>query len=147
MPEKDQIRKIQFTGKSSFIVSLPKDWIRDQGIKQGDQVSVARQGSSIIQIKPLNFSKSSSNDSATLLVSSKDDKYTITRKLISLYFLHYKTINVRPKTDRIDPNQRMKNYGARLYNYRIIIIPSTNKENLQVLYHMNELVFITKLKL
>ena len=35
MVDKDQIRKIQFTGKSSYIVSLPKDWIKDQGLKQG----------------------------------------------------------------------------------------------------------------
>ena len=27
MTEKDNIRKIQFTGKSSYIVSLPKEWI------------------------------------------------------------------------------------------------------------------------
>ena len=141
MPEKDQIRKIQFTGKSSFIVSLPKDWIRDQGIKQGDQVSVARQGSSILQIKPLNFSKSSSNDSATLLVSSKDDKYTITRKLISLYFLHYKTINVRPKTDRIDPNQRMavRNAVKKVLMGAEITGDSTNEITIQVLINLVEL--------
>ena len=28
MADRDQIRKIQFTGKSSYIVSLPKDWIK-----------------------------------------------------------------------------------------------------------------------
>ena len=39
MADRDQIRKIQFTGKSSYIVSLPKDWIKDQGLKQGDQVT------------------------------------------------------------------------------------------------------------
>ena len=55
MAEKDQIRKIQFTGKSSYIVSLPKDWIRDQGIKRGDQVSVVRQGSSVLEIKPVSY--------------------------------------------------------------------------------------------
>ena len=36
MADKGQIRKIQFTGKSSYIVSLPKDWIKDQGLKQGE---------------------------------------------------------------------------------------------------------------
>jgi len=59
MADKDQIRKIQFTGKSSYIVSLPKDWITDQGLKQGDQVSVGRNGSNTLEVKPVNFSKSS----------------------------------------------------------------------------------------
>ena len=57
MVEKENLRKIQFTGKSSYIVSLPKEWIKDQGIKQGDQVSVVRQGSSVIEIKPINFGR------------------------------------------------------------------------------------------
>ena len=97
MVEKDQIRKIQFTGKSSYIVSLPKEWIKDQGIKQGDQVSVMRRGSSIIEIKPVSFARRTTQDAATLVITSKDDKHTITRKLIALYFLHYKTINVKPE--------------------------------------------------
>jgi len=47
---KEEFRKIQFTGKSSYIVSLPKQWIRDMGLKQGDQIRVARQGASTLQI-------------------------------------------------------------------------------------------------
>ena len=107
MANKDQIRKIQFTGKSSYIVSLPKEWIKDQGIKQGDQVSVVRQGSSVVEIKPVDFGRRVMQDTATLVITSKDDKHTITRKLIALYFLHYKTINVKPKNGRVDPNQRI----------------------------------------
>ena len=57
MNEHDQLRKIQFTGKSSYIVSLPKGWIIEQGLKQGDQVNVSRQGSSVLEIKPINISK------------------------------------------------------------------------------------------
>ena len=55
MADRDQIRKIQFTGKSSYIVSLPKDWIKDQGLKQGDQVTVGRNGSTILEVKPVSF--------------------------------------------------------------------------------------------
>ena len=66
MTDKDQIRKIQFTGKSSYIVSLPKEWVKDQGIKQGDQVNVVRQGSSVLEIKPVNFGRRSTQDSATV---------------------------------------------------------------------------------
>ena len=50
MVENVETRKIQFTGKSSYIVSLPKQWITDLGLKQGDQVVVSRQGSSGLQI-------------------------------------------------------------------------------------------------
>ena len=106
MNEDDQLRKIQFTGKSSYIVSLPKGWIIDQGLKQGDQVNVSRQGSSVLEIKPLNISNNKNQEEAIITVSSNDDESAILRKLIALYFLHYQTIHIKPKTDRINPAQR-----------------------------------------
>ena len=32
MEEREETRKIQFTGKSSYIVSLPKQWVVDGGL-------------------------------------------------------------------------------------------------------------------
>ena len=141
MVEKENLRKIQFTGKSSFIVSLPKEWIKDQGIKQGDQVSVVRQGSSVIEIKPINFGRRATQDAATLVITSKDDKHTITRKLIALYFLHYKTINVKPKNGRIDPNQRIaiRNTVKKILMGAEITADSTNEITIQVLINLVEL--------
>ena len=106
MNEHDQLRKIQFTGKSSYIVSLPKGWIIEQGLKQGDQVNVSRQGSSVLEIKPINISNNKNQEEAIITVSNNDDESAILRKLIALYFLHYQTIHIKPKTDRIDPTQR-----------------------------------------
>jgi phosphate uptake regulator len=42
MTNNEEMRKIQFTGKSSYIVSLPKEWVMDMGLKQGDQVTIVR---------------------------------------------------------------------------------------------------------
>ena len=106
MNEHDQLRKIQFTGKSSYIVSLPKGWIIEQGLKQGDQVNVSRQGSSVLEIKPINISNNKNQEEAIITVSNDDDESAILRKLIALYFLHYQTIHIKPKTDRINPAQR-----------------------------------------
>ena len=106
MNEHDQLRKIQFTGKSSYIVSLPKGWIIEQGLKQGDQVNVSRQGSSVLEIKPINISNNKNQEEAIITVSNNDDESAILRKLIALYFLHYQTIHIKPKTDRINPAQR-----------------------------------------
>ena len=141
MADKNQIRKIQFTGKSSYIVSLPKEWIKDQGIKQGDQVSVMRRGSSIIEIKPVSFARRTTQDAATLVITSKDDKHTITRKLIALYFLHYKTINVKPKNGRIDPNQRIaiRSTVKKILMGAEITADSTNEITIQVLINLVEL--------
>tara|TARA_B110000014_G_scaffold157161_1_gene110456 strand:- start:6922 stop:7971 length:1050 start_codon:yes stop_codon:yes gene_type:complete len=141
MEGKDQIRKIQFTGKSSYTVSLPKEWIKDQGITQGDQVTVSRQGTSILEIKPINSTKSSTQDAATIVINSKDDKYTIARKLIALYFLHYKTINVKPKNGIINPSQRIaiRNAVKKMLMGAEITADSTDQITIQVLINLVEL--------
>ncbi len=107
MVEREETRKIQFTGKSSYIVSLPKRWVMDLGLKQGDSINVIRQGSSTLQISPTqNHTKTLQIEDATFEVELEDDNSSIVRKLISLYFLGFKTINVKPKTGRFKPDQR-----------------------------------------
>jgi len=54
MSSGEETRKIQFTGKSTYIISLPKQWITDLGLKQGDQVSVERKGISRLHVTPYN---------------------------------------------------------------------------------------------
>ena len=107
MTEREETRKIQFTGKSSYIVSLPKRWIMDLGLKQGDPINVVRQGSSTLQISPTQYqTKALKIEDATFEVELDDDNSTIARRLISLYFLGFKTINVKPKAGRFKPAQR-----------------------------------------
>ena len=106
MVKQEDHRKIQFTGKSSYIVSLPKEWVNDNGLRQGDQVSINRNGRSILEIKPLGITKSNSQESATIVISNNDSDESILRKLIALYFLHYQTIHIKPKSERITPSQR-----------------------------------------
>ena len=50
--QREETRKLQYTGGSSYIVSLPKKWIQDLGLKQGDHVIILRQGNSTLQIAP-----------------------------------------------------------------------------------------------
>ena len=104
MAENEETRKIQFTGKSSYIVSLPKQWIFEMGLKQGDQVTVVRQGTSTLQIVPSKrHTKIVNTDDATIEIDSDDEGSSIVRKLVSLYLLGFSTINVKPKAGRLKP--------------------------------------------
>ena len=57
MSSGEETRKIQFTGKSTYIISLPKQWVTDLGLKQGEQVSVDRKGISSLYVTPYNTRK------------------------------------------------------------------------------------------
>ena len=47
-----EFRKIQFTGRSSYIISLPKKWIVENNLKQGDVVPLLLNPNGSITIFP-----------------------------------------------------------------------------------------------
>ena len=142
MSNHDETRKIQFTGKSSYIVSLPKDWVKELGLKQGDPINVARQGSSALQISPTKTHNGVLQiGDATFEVEPEDDNASLVRRLISLYFLGFRTINVKPKTGRFKPAQRaaVKDAVKKMLMGTEVISDSTGGITIQVLVHLLEL--------
>ncbi|QUC64762.1 phosphate uptake regulator PhoU [Nitrosopumilus sp. K4] len=142
MEEREETRKIQFTGKSSYIVSLPKQWITDLGLKQGDQIRMVRKGSSTLELYPPKFeTRAQKKEDATIEIDAEEIASSIVRKLISLYFLGFKTINVKPKTGRLNPNQRtiVKEAVKRMLMGSEIISDSTTGITVQVLVNLLEL--------
>ena len=142
MEDREETRKIQFTGKSSYIVSLPKHWIQEMGLKRGDQVKISRQGSSALQIYPPNHqTRTIQVEDATFEIEPEEDTTAIVRKLISLYFLGFKIINVKPKAGRLKPAQRtaIKDAVKRMLMGTEIISDSTSGITIQVLVNLLEL--------
>ena len=142
MENREETRKIQFTGKSSYIVSLPKYWIQEMGLKRGDQVKISRQGSSALQIYPPNHqTRTIQVEDATFEIEPEEDTTSIVRKLISLYFLGFKIINVKPKAGRLKPAQRtaIKDAVKRMLMGTEIISDSTSGITIQVLVNLLEL--------
>ena len=141
MEEREETRKIQFTGKSSYIVSLPKQWIMDLGLKKGDQIRMIRKDSSTLEIYPPKFeTRFQKKEDATIEIDD-EETVSIVRKLISLYFLGYKTINIKPKTGRLSPNQRntVKEAVKRMLMGSEIISDSSSGITVQVLVNLLEL--------
>ncbi|MCZ6582097.1 MAG: phosphate uptake regulator PhoU [Thaumarchaeota archaeon] len=142
MANKEETRKIQFTGKSSYIISLPKQWVLELGLKQGDQIVVTRQGTSTLQLVPSKLHlKTNQGEFATFEIEHDDDAPTITRKLVSLYFLGFSTINAKPKTGRLQPSQRIaiKDTVKKILMGTEIIADSTDGMTIQVLVNLLEL--------
>ena len=142
MEEREETRKIQFTGKSSFIVSLPKQWIMDLGLKQGDQIRMVRKGTSTLELYPPKYeSRTQKKEDAIIEIDIEEEASSIVRKLISLYFLGFKTINVKPKNGRLSPNQRNTVKGAvkRMLMGSEIISDSSGGITVQVLVNLLEL--------
>lgn len=142
MEDEGETRKIQFTGKSSYIVSLPKQWIMELGLKQGDQIRMIRKGSSTLELYPPKFeSRIQKKENAVIEIDGEEEASSIVRKLISLYFLGYKTINVKPKNGRLSGHQRnaVKEAVKRMLMGSEIIADSSVGITVQVLVNLLEL--------
>ncbi|MGB9845850.1 MAG: PhoU domain-containing protein, partial [Methanothermobacter tenebrarum] len=137
----EEIRKLQFTGKSTYIVSLPKKWVKAFGLKSGSQIIVSQQDSSLI-LTPKEIAKPLPQPvEATILISNKDDPETISRKIISLYLTGYNYIVVRAKDERINASQRntIKDLARKKLVGTEIISETSNEVKLQILLSYPEL--------
>ena len=138
---KEETRKLQYTGGSSYIVSLPKKWIQEMGLKQGDHVLILRQTNSMLQIAPASKRISKEQKEATIEVAKANHPYFIARKLIALYFVGFNVINIVPKEDRLLAEQRevIKNIVRRVLMGTEIIADSATGITLQVLINLLDL--------
>ncbi|KPU63244.1 transcriptional regulator [Thermococcus sp. EP1] len=88
-----EFRKIQFTGRSSYIISLPKKWVRENNLKQGDVVPITINPDGSLLIFPKEPREIS--ESRELLISKEISSDMAVRLLISAYIQGYDIIDVK----------------------------------------------------
>ena len=87
-------RKVQVTGGNSFVVSLPKTWVTDVGLRAKDPVAVMVQPDSSLLIVPRRDIRAASRSEAVLEAAQGLDKDFLLRHFISYYLAGYDTIRI-----------------------------------------------------
>jgi phosphate uptake regulator len=87
-------RKVQVTGGNSFVVSLPKTWVNDVGLRAKDPVAVLVQPDSSLLIVPRRDIRATSKSEAILEGTQGLDKDFLLRHFISYYLAGYDTIRI-----------------------------------------------------
>jgi phosphate uptake regulator len=95
-------RRIQFSGKSSYIIALPKRWVDDMRLKAGSEVSITRYGPSSLIITPKELAPQPLRSDALIESSTKDHPHSLIRRIISAYLLGYTIIHVKAKEGKFD---------------------------------------------
>jgi phosphate uptake regulator len=102
--EKDMgYRRVQRTGRGSFITSLPKDWVQEVGIERGSEVAfIVREDSSLLLIprkimEERRETEKTKPKESWILVDSKEDPQSTCRKLRALYVVSTELIHIRFK--------------------------------------------------
>ena len=143
-----QTRKMQLSGGSTYIISLPKNWIEDLKIKVGENVMIVKNSNNSLTLFPREKSEQKKKSTAVIPSSQKDSGEFIKRKIIAAYLAGYKTVKIKTKGMRI-PSEHSKSVRDLVRSAMIgteIVESSSESIVIQVLTRLPELSFDTALK-
>ncbi|MEM1689605.1 MAG: phosphate uptake regulator PhoU [Candidatus Hadarchaeales archaeon] len=109
---KEESRRIQLTGKSTYIVSLPKWWASEMKLKPGDIINMIVQDDSLLLTVRKSAVEHEREREATLKVLPDENPDKIIRKIVSLYLVGYNTIRIISEKERISnlQSELIKNF-------------------------------------
>ncbi len=100
-----EIRKVQITGGSSYVISLPKVWAKSLNIKKNDPLGLITQNDGTLLITP-KITEETAQRAKTFDMSTLDDPEFLFRCLVGAYIAGYTTITITA-AGRISPQVRM----------------------------------------
>ena len=139
---------MQLSGGSTYIISLPKNWVKELEIKVGDNVTIMKNSNRSLTLIPKERTVETEKTTAIILSGKKDSGDTIKRKIISAYLAGYKTIKIRTKGMRI-PAEHSRSIRELVRSAMIgteIVESSSESMIIQILTRLPELSFETALK-
>ena len=85
MQAEGEVRRLQETGRSSFIVSVPKKWVQDLGLRKGSMIRVLTQQDGSLLMTAREATTRQRPTEITVQIESKLDAQSLARRLIALY--------------------------------------------------------------
>lgn len=99
-----EIRRVQMTGGSSFIITLPKEWVKKLNIGKNDPIGLIQQPDGSLLVTP-KLDKEQTKRTIEFTIENQVDKNFLFRKLIGAYISGYDSIQIKSKP-RIQPMTR-----------------------------------------
>ncbi len=96
--QEGSVRKLQYTGKSSYSVNLPKSWVEAAGLHPQDSLVVQEDGEAL-RIMPLKAGTPPGHQMD--LIESGEPVETVARRVVSAYLAGCEVIRVLPKGGRL----------------------------------------------
>ena len=143
-PEKisEEQRKLQVTGGSTFILSLPKDWATRNELKRGSSMIVREEEDGSLSIAPSSFPKKEKQDEAFIKASLNDNPDAIMRTAISAYLSGYNVLHIRAQGQKLLSSKLRNHLKSFARHYLVgteIVIDTPTELTLQVLLNYPEL--------
>jgi phosphate uptake regulator len=138
----EEQRKLQVTGGSTYIISLPKRWITQNQLKKGSVIKLREEEGGLLLIMPTGELKQQKLGEAFIKVSPKDNPYSVIRKTVSAYLVGYNLIHIKvEKQQQLSAKQRhdLKDFARYMLVGTEIVTDTPFDLTLQVLLSYPEL--------
>ncbi|WXG39786.1 MAG: phosphate uptake regulator PhoU [Candidatus Freyarchaeum deiterrae] len=103
--ENIEFRKVQITGKSSYIVSLPKNWIKINNIKRGDTIAITQEEEGQLRINKVLETKKKEKPAPKILLDSLSDSELVTT-ILGNYVMGVDNLEIISKKKDMDSSQK-----------------------------------------
>ncbi len=101
------VRRVQLTGRGSYIVSIPKGWVEEAGLRKGSRVEFSRQQNRGLLLTPFEDIRYDDERSRCAISIPPDaEAASVARKIISLYVVGFSTIEINSKTGNLPTRVR-----------------------------------------
>jgi phosphate uptake regulator len=138
----EETRKLQFTGGSTYIISLPKKWIDQNQLRKGSVIRIREEEGGLLSIIPTETATQQKLDEATIKVAPKDLPDSVIRKTVSAYLVGYNLLHIKAESQKqLSAKQRheVKNFSRNMLVGTEIVTDTPEELTLQVLLSYPEL--------
>jgi len=139
-------RRVQFTGRGSYIISLPKEWVTNIGLKRGSEVAFNLQNDSSLMLIPRKIEEKNRESGKIKLkeyyinVNPKEDPMSLQRMIKALYVIGADIIRIHFKTDKETSKYKteVKNFARDMFLGSEVIDETSDEISLQILIRHSE---------
>lgn len=138
----EESRKLQVTGGSTYILSLPKRWVTQNQLKKGSSLVLHEEDDGSLSITPPKAAKQEKQDEAFIRVAATDSPDAVTRKAVSAYLVGYNVLHVKAQNQQQLPSKlrnHLKSFARHFLVGTEIVIDTPTDLTLQVLLNYSEL--------
>ncbi len=148
--QRNDQRRLQVTGGSTYIISLPKDWVMRNQLDKGSIMMLSEQDDGSLSIIPSTAKiKKEKSDEAFIKVASNDNPDAIMRMAISAYLYGYNILHIKAQSQQVLSSKlrnHLKNFARNYLVGTEIVIDTPNELKLQVLLNYPELTVQSALR-
>lgn len=138
----EETRKLQFTGGSTYIISLPKRWVDQNHLEKGSTIKLREEEDGLLSIIPSETTMQQRPEEASIKVKTKDSSDSIIRKAVSAYLVGYNILHIKGESQKeLSTRQRreLKSFSRNMLVGTEIVIDTPQELTLQVLLSYPEL--------